>query len=288
MLLPRIGIAAVVLALAGCGTSSAAPAAPPEPGPIMVTLGGKQLLGGRKLDVPARLPAGANTFSFRTDDKQGHTVLLLRLPAGVTAAQWLADLHATPPGTRYPTTENLGGALVVADTATTVTTVLAAGSYQLFDFAGQGVQDPNPAVREVTVTGDAGSARIPVPDNVIVHADVDGAPRFVVPDRLPANGTFLVHNGSSGIEEAAFLPLQPNATEADLAAFFVAVSKGQKPTVNPFTGGAIGVPALTAGRMTVVRFNAKPGRYALASFVTNPVTGNRRAAEGVLRIVTLT
>jgi len=280
----RIAIALSALALAGCGTSSATPASAPDPdrGPVTVTL------ANRKLYLPAHLPAGAGTFRFRTQDLQGHTVLLLRLPTGVTPAQWLEDLHATPPGTRFPTTENLGGGLVVPDVETTVTMVLGAGTYEMFDFLGQGVQDPTPVVRELTVTGDGHSARVPAPDNVIVHADIDGTPRFIVPDQLPANGTFLIHNGSSAIEEAAFLPLRPEATEASLAAFFAAISKNQKPASNPFTGGAIGVPALTPGRTAVVHFDAKPGRYALASFVTNPATGNRRAAEGVLRIVTLT
>ena len=285
MLLPRIVLGVTAgLILAGCGTSSAAPAGSfdPDRGPITVTL------ANRTLSLPSHLPTGATTFHFRTEDPQGHTVLLLRLPAGVTPADWLVDLHATPPGTRYPTTENTGGALVVADTTTTVTMVLTPGPYQLFDFFGQGVQDPTPAVRELTVAGNQRDTRIPAPDNVIVHADIDGKPRFVVPDQLPANGTFLVHNGSSAIEEAAFLPLRPEATEADLAAFFEAISKHEKPASIPFTGGAIGVPALTPGRTAVVHFDAKPGRYVLASFVTNPATGNRRAAEGVLRIVTLT
>lgn len=284
-MLSRIGLAvATVLVAAGCASSSATPAATPDPdrGPITVTL------ANRKLNLPSHLPAGATTFRFHTQDLQGHTVLLLRLPDGVTPAQWLEDLHATPPGTRYPTTENTGGALVVADTDTTVTMVLGAGTYTLFDFLGQGVKDPTPAVRELTVNGSERHAQIPAPDKVIVHADIDGKPRFVVPDQLPANGTFLVHNGSTGIEEAAFLPLRPETTEADLAAYFQAISKGQKPSSIPFTGGAIGVPALTPGRSAAVHFDAKPGRYALASFVTNPATGNRRAAEGVLRIVTLT
>jgi hypothetical protein len=284
MFLSRIGLAiATVLVLAGCGTSSAAPAGAPNSGPDTINVP----LANRRLNLPTHLAAGANTFRFSTHDLQGHTVLLLRLPEGVTQAQWLEDLHATPPGTRYPTTENTGGALVVADTATTVTMVLTPGPYQLFDFFGQGVQDPTPAVRELTVFGDPRHARVPAPDSVIVHADVEGKPRFVVPDQLPAHGTFLVHNGSSGIEEAAFLPLRPDATAADLAAFFEAISKGQKPASSPFTGGAIGVPALTPGRIAVVHFDAQPGRYALASFVTNPATGNRRAAEGVLSIVTL-
>lgn len=239
------------------------------------------------------LPAGVLTFDASTPDTAGYTVLLVKVPDGVTIDEYLNSLAAlSNTGTDDPAKgekykmANYGGARVAAGSkcAVSFTTVLQAGTYHVLAFWGAGISDPHPLVQEIRVTGDAANAKLPAAANQIVLDEGAGKPRFQTPDQWPVDGRFLVTNNTSLPSEAVFLPLKPGTSDDDLKGFFLADGAEPNWLAAPFSEFRVcGMAPVSPGRQVLVHITSVPDDYVLASFTFNPKFNKRQYQLGMYK-----
>lgn len=272
----------------GFATLTAAP-----PGVPSAVVDGEQLFDD-SMRSTAELSAGLTTFRFATSDaKQGHTILLVRMPDDGTITEYLDGLRKLSSGehetgrmaTKFDQS-NLGGGVVGAKCRVNLTVVLEAGTYYLLAFNGPGVSDPSPRIQEVRVTGTAKDAKLPRQENEIVLDANGGNPRFDTDDRWPADGAFLVANNVGITSEAVLLPLKPGTTDEELRAFFVNDNEELDWMSAPFSEFAVcGMPPVSPGGRVVAQLSAPPGEYVLVSFTTDMKQQKRMYQLGMYKRV---
>lgn len=291
-LLLGLGLTGTALALDPTLGSGGAEARPrPRPRAWAGSAAADVVVAADGVTAPDTVPSGAVAFSVTTPAPRGMSVLLVRLR--VPLARYLDDLARLAAATTTQETiaavraveadvVNLGGAVVLAGRAATFTPVLRPGSYQLigYDYTSDSAR---PLARALTVTP-GGRDCPPRADDRIVQTPTGFQVRG---DRLRADGAHLVENRSGLLNEAVLLPLRPGTTQADVDAYFGALSGGQPPPASPLAGQPVGLAPLSPGQRAVLRAGLPAGPYLLASWVTSSSTGRPRAFGGYNRVVTL-
>lgn len=278
---------ATVLLLAFGATAQAAPAHR-DAVPVEMTL-------ADGFALPATLRAGWVTFEVRTPDVSPggflHYLQGFRTRPGVAPDEVVEDLRralspdpATAAAAIVETgrdAELVGGAAIESATTVSVTLPLTAGTYWFIDLNDYFVPGQQVALRRLRVTGSF-DGRAPTADAAIGMRTAAGQPRFVAPPRLPADGTFLVANGSDEIHEMALQRVVPGTTDADLRRFF---NNGGTPLFAE--GNVRGMGSLSPGRVAFLhidRFVAGP--YALMDFVPGVDSGIPHTPAGMHKVVT--
>lgn len=182
----------------------------------------------------------------------------------------------------------IGGVQVQPDRPGTFTVRLRPGTYYLFDYVA--FEFPPPAgpeaLHQLTITEDRHRGVPPAPRAAVWSLHTPTGPIFHAPSRIPANRPILFTNLMGQVNEAIFMPVHPDTTDADVQAFFESL-EGGPPAPSPFTGRAVGSPPISPGRSSVLRLHLPPGRYALITFVFDLDDGVRLAVKGMHRIVTV-
>jgi len=263
--------------------------------------------GGRTVSVVAAstgltlsrssVPAGVVTIDVSTT---AHAAVgLIRLKPGVSLDKFLADyLLTTSPDPVVKAAavalidaeaQYLGGASATAATGSVKSiTMLTPGTYYLLNYSAATTPAYLASVARLDVgLPERGDGELPEPDAVFAYYDSGTDGRYLMPDRLPARGTFLVHNQTDQLNEAAFLPLRPGVTDADVAAWVSALFNHTPVPPAPFSDGPAGVAPICSGFSNYLRWSFRPGRYMVTSFMTNRHTRIKRAFEGMYSIVTL-
>lgn len=228
--------------------------------------------------APDTIRAGAVTFKVSNTDPAGAWLGMVRLKAGVSREQYLADLtRAMGPdpvegGKAVAKDAEMLGGVAVARVPASVTMRVSPGDYLLVDFRDVGLPDLAERIRPVRVVAGHGQAP-PRAEQVIMV--LDG--RYVAPAVI--RGSVRVVNLSPHVNEAMVMPVRPGTTDADLEAFF------RRTGPAPFTGGPTGVVPLSPGRSAVLDVDLPAGDYALVTWVTDTRTGRMFAADGMRALV---
>lgn len=301
-LLPPLLTVGAVAVPGALGTAPAAAGTVPSathgrPGPpvlpVVVTTSGFTVPG------PNPRPAGLVTLDVSTPDFAGHWFGPLK-PKASLGWDGMMDVmgrsNSTDPavalpalGELYRDVEFYGGAAVFPESPVRVTTYLDPGTYYFADSSvtTEDPTDPDYPHQEITVGRWARPAAPPRADARVDIREVDGVPRFDVPARIPADGTYRITNhGRIQPYEALFARVIPGTTEAEVAATLESWRTGT-PAKNVFETWPQGMLPLSPGRSATLQFDVTPGTYALLSFTRNPQTGVGRSMEGMFTLVDL-
>jgi hypothetical protein len=234
--------------------------------------------------APQEIHGSTVTLTVTSQDPQGAWLGMVRLRPDVPLAAYVRDVQmafsddpaTSVAGGRAVTREaTMLGGVAVAGVPASVTITAEPGTYYLVDF--RDVREPDFAdrIRQVRVTAGPGAT----PD---VSADIvilDGG--YLAPATLPAGRHVRVTNLSAQFNEAMLIPVRPGTTLGDLDAFFARTG----PT--PFTGGPTGVVPMSPWRSAVFRADLSSGEYALVTWIRDLRSGDRLAAEGMRRLVSI-
>jgi hypothetical protein len=246
---------------------------------------------------PNPLSAGPTTISASTTDGNEHQLAALVFNPGVTPAQAVQEIdesYSSDPSVALPALQavyrdiTFSGGLSVAPTGPSwFTENLKPNAYQMADTPEDGAAAQYTTMQ---VNDPYQPAAWPHFDAVISVRESDGNARFVAPNFLPANLTFLAVNPKGNSQPYEFLlrQLVPGTTKQDLTAYFAAEEAGQTPTSTVFASPyQQGLLPISPGLAAVVHANFTPGLYALMSYVRDPATGIGRVYEGTFKIITL-
>jgi hypothetical protein len=221
--------------------------------------------------APSSRAAGLAVFRVGTTDPEGIRLGLVRLRPGVRVGDFLTHLHtaltshgpdAVEAGAQLARDATLyGGALAVPGRSATFTQVLAGGTYHLVDYAD--VEAGRLSAHALAVGRNVRNDHPALPTAVITMTETADGPRFVAPDQLRAGATILVRNATGQFDEAVFVPVGPDTTEADVQAFFEHLDCCGWPADNPFAGFPQGAPVLSPGGSQLIQ----PGQHTLVTIV---------------------
>ncbi len=250
------------------------------------------------LTVPATVPAGIVHFPTSTTQDQPTSAGVIRLRDGLALADYLTDYHmanSTEEATRVEgvrridsDAEYFGGVTVTAANPLRFTTLLAPGRYYVINYGAVKTPYLAQSVRPLDVVGTLGPQPFPPRTDASITLSGNGSgSRYETPDRLPAHGALLVTNKTAQLNEVMLVRIPPDTTPAEVTAFWAAVAKGGWPAKNILESQPAGLSPLNPGRCGVADLDFTPGRYLLASFVTDRVTGNKGVIQGFWSMVTL-
>lgn len=273
-------LAVLVLAVAGCGESSAdRPPAPPA-----VTLGdtvprsGVYAVGGARA-----VPAGATRITVRNDTRRERGAQLVRVDRGRAAAQVLAAVRAVGEGKPMPAWMHWAGGLGVVrpGTTSTFTVTLRRGRHYVVDRSYRGRRAPAESGTFLDV-GRAGEAAVlPRAPATITAREY----RFVA--RGLAAGPLVTRLRNAGRQPHDFViaPILAGRTLADVRAFATGESEEGPPPVD-FAREVIS-GALAPGTAQTMRLNLRPGRYALLCFTSDRRGGPPHVVSGMIAQATV-
>lgn len=238
--------------------------------------------------APASLSAGLVTWELKNTGKQLHHLALVRLEPGKTMAD-LQKFLSQPPGAQSgpPPFAEAGGAQAVnPGGATSVTQVLQEGAYALVcfvpDFSDGVPHFAKGMVKELTVTGKAGTAKLPQAKATVNLKDF----AFEMP-KLSA-GKLAVHVVNRGPQshEWVLVQLAPGKTPDAFLGWVGAAMAGkvEGPPPGQFVGGG---PNMASGKEVVVNLDLKAGSYVALCFIEDPKTGKPHAALGMVQPFTI-
>lgn len=227
------------LALAGCGGSD-------EAAPPVVDVRGDEYA----YVMPERIQGGVVTMRFTNAGEELHEYALARLDDGRTGAdveEFLAEpssLEGGPPAW----IADIGGVPTLSqDEEVSITRELVQGTYVLLCFVPAPDGRPHIArgmVRTFEV-GEAGEARLPEPDAVVVAND-DG---FEIPELEPGEQTLELRNEASAPREFYLYSPNPGVTLAEVEAWGQGGFQGEP--LATFLGAMQSIPPGTSVFLTV-------------------------------------
>jgi hypothetical protein len=230
-----------------------------------------------KLDLPAKIPAGAVTMHLMNQGKEMHQAMIARLDSGKTMADFAQAMKANGP---LPAWVKLVGGPngIVPGATTTATTVLTPGNYVTICFIPGTDGVPHAAKGMVTafeVTPATGpEAALPTATDTVVMKDYG-----FTTSRPMAGGshTILVQNSGPQEHELVLLKLEPGKTVKDFGDW--ATTGGMK---GPPPGLPIGgVGGLQRGGSAVFTADLAAGDYAFICFVPDAKDGKPHLMHGM-------
>ncbi|NSC21555.1 hypothetical protein FM076_10200 [Streptomyces albus subsp. chlorinus] len=252
--------------------------------------------GGIK--APDAVESGAVTFQVRATGPGGAWLGLAKTADSIPLEKHLDNLrraYGRGPEAREASWVvdrdfvMLGGAAITEETSVTFSVELAKGTYHFIDYK-RIKEDGNAAA--LTIRAEprpgAGSPALPEAAADIVQKHTADGPRFLLPDRLRSGAPVRITNRTDQYNEAVLMAVKEGATDADVDAFFTAVTEGRRPPVpDLIRSEPVGSVPLSHGRSAVVSAPLTPGPYVLATWITNHRTGRLFAAEGMHKVVTV-
>lgn len=251
-----------------------------EPAPEPVAIPSVMVMAADyAFQMPDTLPAGVTSFRLMNHGKELHHLTLIRLPAGMTAAD-LAKMQPTAPppeglvvagGPNYSVP---GGAIeAVVD--------LKPGNYVAV------CQIPSPdgvvhmakgMVHPFVVIAAADSTKpmavAPDADIVIKLADYSFTPSTPL---TSGRHVIRVENNGTQMHEMVFVKLEPGKTLEDLAKWV------EKPEGPPPAGPVEGVAAMSPGEWNTVTVNLTPGEYGFLCFIPDAKDGKPHMMHGMVQ-----
>lgn len=204
--------------------------------------------------APARIPAGLRHIVFENHGREIHEAMLVKLPAGMTAKEYVAAIRA---GALFPTgaRDYSGPALLAPGETTEIWAQVDPGNYILICWNDNHATTRR--VHEFVATASGARDDKPPPEDIVLRlADF----RFEL-SRAPRKGINVVRVDTAGpsMHEADLYRLLDGKTVADLVDWRKRDGKGEAPAVA--LGGVLDSHDLT--HRTWMRWNLAPGRYVL-------------------------
>ncbi len=252
----------------------------------------------QKLTItPSRIPAGVVHLDVSTPDAASIAPGLLRLKGGVDIDTFLdhyIKAYSTDLETKRKYTaiiereaDFFGGAAVTSVGPVRTTAILRPGRYYLFNYNAA----LTPYLRDSVVPLQVGPGHshgcLPKIDDVILLCGSGPGSQFVMSDRIPGHGTFLVSNLTRQINEAMWLRIADNATEDDVREFWAAVRAGQRPPKPVILSAPEGLAPMNSGFSGIVTTAMPPGRYMITTFMYDRQTWVKGVFEGFWKLITL-
>jgi hypothetical protein len=249
-------------------TPAAAPASPPL---VHVTA------TDFKLDLPAKIPAGAVTMHLINEGKEMHQAMIARLEGGKTMADFAQAMKSNGPLPEW--VKFVGGPNgIVPGATTTATTVLTLGNYVTIcvipgtdgvPHAAKGMV----AAFEVT-PATAPEGALPTATDTVVMKDYSFAA-----SRPMAGGshTILVQNSGPQEHELVLLKLEPGKTVKDFGDW--ATTGGMKGPPPGLPMGGVG--GMQPGGSAVFTADLAAGDYAFICFVPDAKDGKPHLMHGM-------
>ncbi len=246
-------------------------------GPNVVTITATEYA----FQMPAQVPAGPTTFLLKSQGKELHHAVVVRLDEGKSAADLGAALKnpGPPPSWMHlqggPNPPNPGG-------ESNATLDLKPGHYVVLCFIPSGDGVPHFAKGmvtpfEVTAAPGAAAAAMPAPD-VIVRMTEYG---YTLSTPLKAGRqTIRVINEGKQAHEVALARFAPGKGVPDLVAWEQGGAKGPPP--GSLLGGTSPMEPGDTAQFTVA---LEPGDYVLACFVPDAGDGKAHLAHGMAQPV---
>ncbi|SMB82905.1 hypothetical protein [Deinococcus hopiensis] len=234
-----------------------------------------------KFATPAGVTTGWTTFELKNTGQEPHHMQLVRLPGGMTQADFLAKLRENE-GAALAGVEMVGGVgMLLPGQAQRVTVNLAEpGTYLELCFVPDAKGVPHLAlgmVQSFQVTTGAAQAQPPKADLKVKLVDYGfELPKGVAITEGPQ--VWEVTNAGPEGHEMLVFRIAPGKTMADVAAY---MQKPEGPMPIIPAGGA---QAVTKGRTSYAHLNLAPGDYILLCGVPSPShQGAPHAALGMIR-----
>jgi hypothetical protein len=286
-------------ALAAAGALVLAAAAPalansPEGAHVAVVDDGHVLRTSTRTVHAGQVTLDVTSTSPASENGGGADVVVLRPNRGITLTNVYAHVRqqqgpSAAASTRW-LTKNVaiyGGVQIGGTGKATATISLRAGAYTVVDvntvFAGGRV-----AAQPLTVTGVQTVNQVPA--RVGGTIDLTSADRFApTSTAFPAHTAILIRNVSDTIHFAAFAPVKPGTTDADVAKAIATSGPQSGPPAYLLTGKtSIGLDVLSPSRSAVLSSPLlTPGTYDLECFVADDKTGMPHFFMGMHKIITI-
>jgi plastocyanin len=224
-----------------------------------------------RVTAPETVEPGAVEIRFTNSGKSDHSVQVVRIGEGHTAAEikeageeWAENGGVLPDWITFVggigATKGGGSGIAVVD--------LPAGEYAAFDIQGKG---PEPYAA-FTVEGDEGEALPDVPA-VIEAVDYD----FNATELQAGSQRVLFENSGEEPHHLVAAPLRPGTTEADVKEF-IKTEEGAPPIVE---SKSFDLAIVSGGESAVVDVRLESGNYGLFCFVPDRKGGPPHAVKGM-------
>jgi hypothetical protein len=284
---------AVVLSIAGCGSSSksstsASKAA--QPATTTLALSISEAGKGAKFAGPASVAGGLVTLTLTNSGKAPHAAQLVRVLPGHTIEQALKTLggesHKTPEWIRAE-----GGiGLASPGGSASATLDLPSGTYAVVDLGASegGQRGGPPAVMPLTVTPAQGSAALPSTASTITAAnpskdhykwEVSG------PLKSGENEVTFASKGKSALHEITAVRVTGNPSKAQI---LKDLSSNGPPPSYVDQASQTQTAVLDGGKSLIAHLTfSKPGTYVLFCHLNDRDGGKPHFKEGLLTTVTV-
>ena len=249
-------------------TPAAAPASPP-----LVHVAATDF----KLDLPAKVPAGAVTMHLMNEGKEMHQAMIARLEGGKTMADFAQAMKYNGPLPGW--VKFVGGPNgIVPGATTTATTVLTPGNYVAIcvipgtDGVSHAAKGMVTAFEVTPATGP--EAALPTATDTVVMKDYGFAT-----SRPMAGGshTILVQNSGPQEHELVLLKLEPGKTVKDFGDWATTGGMKGPPPALPIGG----VGGMQPGGSAVFTADLAAGDYAFICFVPDAKDGKPHVMHGM-------
>jgi hypothetical protein len=225
-----------------------------------------------RVTAPESVNPGAVEIRFTNDGERDHSVQIIRIGDGHTAAEVkkAGDAWAQGQGELPDWIGFVGGVGSTRPGGTGTATVdLSAGEYVAYDVEGEG----GTPYAEFTVEGDEGEALPDVPAR-IEASDYDFAATQLEAGSQPV----LLTNSGEEPHHLAAAPLKQGQTEADVTRY-IKSEKGPSPIVE---SKAFDTAIVSGGESAVVDLRFESGDYALLCFIPDRKGGPPHALKGMI------
>jgi hypothetical protein len=241
---------------------------------------------GYAFDAPDTIAAGVTTIRLENHGPDLHDVAIVRLDAGHTPHDFIADLAADGPFPSWAT--YLGGPNApVPGMQATATIALTPGHYLIACL----IRSPDSVshmlvshvvkgmVRQLTVVGHARPAPLPVADVTMTLLDYG----FELSQPLVAGTRVIrVRNVAAQPHEVFMARLPRGVAVNDLVLQWLATQNGPPPVLP--IGGLTPISPGTEANITV---DLAPGEYGLYCFVPDARDGQSHVVHGMMRQITV-
>jgi hypothetical protein len=265
---------ALSLGLTACGDDDDGEEAQLQAVEIQATEEGEET----RITAPESVEPGAVEIRFSNQGEEDHSVQIIQLGEGHTAAEAMeaGEAWGEEGGAALPDwirfvggvgfTEPGGSGIAVVD--------LPAGDYAAFDIDGSG---PKPYA-EFTVEGDEGPALPEVPAT-IEAVDYD----FTASGLKPGSQRVLFENNGEEPHHLVLAPMKPGKTQADLEEA-VKSDDAPPPIIESET---VSTAIVSGGESAVVDLRFEARDYALVCFIPDRAGGPPHALKGMATITSV-
>jgi hypothetical protein len=230
-----------------------------------------------KLDLPAKIPAGAVTMHLMNEGKEMHQAMIARLEGGKTMADFAQAMKSNGPLPEW--VKFVGGPNgIVPGATTTATTVLTPGNYVAIcvipgaDGVAHAAKGMVTAFEVTPATGPA--AALPTATDTVEMKDYG----FTTSRPLAAGShTILVENAGPQEHELVLLKLQPGKTVKNFGEWATTGGMKGPPPALPLGG----VGGMQPGGSAVFTADLAAGDYAFICFVPDAKDGKPHLMHGM-------